>query len=193
MVIRSCGIRIACDQLAAADVTGNAKGVLFSYHLSVLIENELNQAAVFFHLMAQPFGIVAVYLDVAVKGLHLCGAVEGIVAVPGLIVRQQVACMVIAEEGSGTVFGVGRQVCRVSLCECGCRLCRRTVLQYNRGTAPFAAGSAGRSGKVFHLQAVVCGYGCRCRRRGNGYWPGWRCRTGQKVRSGSCPGRTGTV
>ena len=130
--------------------------------------------------MAQPFGIVAVYLDVAVKGLHLCGAVEGIVAVPGLIVRQQVACMVIAEEGSGTVFGVGRQG-------------RRTVLQYNRGTAPFAAGSAGRSGKVFHLQAVVCGYGCRCRRRGNGYWPGWRCRTGQKVRSGSCPGRTGTV
>ena len=97
---------------------------MFSYHLSVLIENELNQAAVFFHLMAQPFGIVAVYLDVAVKGLHLCGAVEGIVAVPGLIVRQQVACMVIAEEGSGTVFGVGRQaVAGVVLVELLCAGC----------------------------------------------------------------------
>src|SRR5699024_2841525 len=59
--------------------------------------------------MAQALGIVAVDLDVPVKGLHLGGAVEGIVAVPGLIVRQQVACMIIAEEGSGTVFGVGRQ------------------------------------------------------------------------------------
>ena len=59
--------------------------------------------------MAQALGVVAVHLDVSVKSLHLDGAVEGIVAVPGLIVRQQVACMVIAEEGSGTVFGVGRQ------------------------------------------------------------------------------------
>ena len=59
--------------------------------------------------MPQALGIVAVDLDVPVKGLHLCGAVEGIVVVPGLIVRQQVACMVIAEKGGGTVFGVGRQ------------------------------------------------------------------------------------
>ena len=124
MVIRPCGIRIACDQLAAADITGNTKEVLFSYHLAVRVEDELHQAAVFFHLMAQPFGIVAVYLDVAVKGLHLCGAVEGIVAVPGLIVRQQVACMVIAEEGSGTVFGVGRQaVAGVVLVELLCAGC----------------------------------------------------------------------
>ena len=41
--------------------------------------------------MAQALGIVAVDLDVPVKGLHLGGAVEGIVAVPGLIVRQQAA------------------------------------------------------------------------------------------------------
>ena len=109
MVIRPCSVCIACKQLAAADIAGNAKGILFSYHLSVLIENELNQTAVFFHLMTQPLGIVAVDLDVAVKGLHLGGAVEGVVAVPGLVVRQQVACMVIAEEGSGPVFGVGRQ------------------------------------------------------------------------------------
>ena len=59
--------------------------------------------------MPQALGVVAVHLDVSVKSLHLDGAVEGIVAVPGLIVRQQVACMVIAEKGGGTVFGVGRQ------------------------------------------------------------------------------------
>ena len=116
MVVRPDGVRIAGNQLAAADVTGNLKGILFGYYLSVLIENELNQLAVFFHLMPQAFGIVAVDLDVAVKGLHLCGAVESIVAVPGLIVRQQVACMIIAEEGSGAVFGVGSQpVARVIL------------------------------------------------------------------------------
>ena len=80
-----------------------------AYHLAFGVEDKLHQAAVFFHLVAQALGVVAADLDVAVKGLHLCGAVEGIVAVPGLIVRQQVACMVIAEEGSGAVFCVGRQ------------------------------------------------------------------------------------
>ena len=45
--------------------------------------------------MAQALGVVAVDLDVAVKGLHLGGAVEGIVTVPGLVVRQQVACFLI--------------------------------------------------------------------------------------------------
>ena len=118
MVIRPCSVCVACDQLAAADIAGNAKGVLFSYHLSVLIEDELHQAAIFFHLMAQALGIVAVDLDVAVKGLHLGGAVEGVVAVPGLVVRQQVACVVITEKGSGAVFGIGRQaVARVVLPE----------------------------------------------------------------------------
>ena len=80
------------------DVTGNAKGVLFSYHLSVLIENELNQAAVFFHLVPQALGVVAVNLDIAVKGFHPGGTVKGIVAVPGLIVCQQVACMVVTRQ-----------------------------------------------------------------------------------------------
>ena len=101
---------------AAADVAGNAKGVLFSYHLSALIENELNQTAVFFHLMAQALGIVAVDLDVAVKGFHPGGTVKGVVAVPGLIVCQQVACMVITEESGCAVFSVGSQpVARVVL------------------------------------------------------------------------------
>ena len=74
--------------------------------------------------MPQALGVVAVHLDVSVKSLHLDGAVEGIVAVPGLIVRQQVACMVIAEKGSGTVFGVGRQaVAGVVLVELLCAGC----------------------------------------------------------------------
>ena len=109
MVIRPCGIRIACDQLAAADVANKVMNIRLNNGLAVRVEDKLHQVAIFFHLMAQALGIVAVDLDVPVKGLHLGGAVEGIIAVPGLIVRQQVACMVIAEEGSGTVFGVGRQ------------------------------------------------------------------------------------
>ena len=59
--------------------------------------------------MAQALGVVTVDLDIAVKGFHPGGTVKGVVAVPGLIVCQQVACMVITEKGSGTVFGVGRQ------------------------------------------------------------------------------------
>ena len=83
--------------------------VLLFLQAAFQCQKEINQAAVFFHLMAQALGIVAVDLDVAVKGLHLHRPVEGVVTVPGLIVRQQVACMVITEKGSGTVFGVGRQ------------------------------------------------------------------------------------
>ena len=59
--------------------------------------------------MPQALSVVAVDLDVPVKGLHLCGAVEGIVVVPGLIVRQQVACMAITEESGCAVFSVGSQ------------------------------------------------------------------------------------
>ena len=66
-------------------------------------------AAVFFHLMAQALGVVAVDLDIAVKGFHPGGTVEGVVAVPGLIVCQQVACMVITEESGCAVFSVGSQ------------------------------------------------------------------------------------
>ena len=74
--------------------------------------------------MAQALGVVAVDLDVAIKGLHLHRPVEGVVTVPGLIVRQQVACMVITEKGSGTVFGVGRQaVAGVVLVELLCAGC----------------------------------------------------------------------
>ena len=52
--------------------------------------------------MPQALGIVAVDLDVAVKGLHLGGAVEGVVTVPGLVVCQQVACMDMAKDEKGS-------------------------------------------------------------------------------------------
>ena len=109
MVVRPGGVRIAGNQLAAADVTGQTETAFFNNRFTVGVEDKLYQAAVFFHLMAQALGIVAVDLDIAVKGLYLHRPVEGVVTVPGLIVRQQVACMIIAEEGSGAVFGVGRQ------------------------------------------------------------------------------------
>ena len=48
--------------------------------------------------MAQALGVVAVNLDIAVKGFHPGGTVKGIVAVPGLIVCQQVACMVVTRQ-----------------------------------------------------------------------------------------------
>ena len=45
----------------------------------------------------------------AVKGLHLLCAVEGVVAVPGLVVRQQVAGVVILEHGGDAALGEGGQ------------------------------------------------------------------------------------
>lgn len=66
------------------------------------VKKRLNLFAVFFHLMPQALGIVAVDLDVAVKGLHLGGAVEGVVTVPGLVVCQQVACMDMAKDEKGS-------------------------------------------------------------------------------------------
>ena len=124
MVICPCSVCIACDQLAAADVANKVMGTRLNNGLAVRVEDELHQAAIFFHLVPQALGVVAVHLDVSVKGLHLGGAVEGIIAVPGLVIRQQVACMVIAEEGSDTVFGVGRQaVAGVVLVELLCAGC----------------------------------------------------------------------
>ena len=66
--------------------------------------------------MAQALGVVAVDLDIAVKGFHPGGTVKGVVAVPGLIVCQQVACLVVTEECGCAVFSVGSQpVARVIL------------------------------------------------------------------------------
>ena len=73
------------NQLAAADVAGYTGSVFFNNRFMVGVEDKLYQAAVFFHLMAQALGVVAVDLDVAVKGLHLGGTVKGVVAVPGLV------------------------------------------------------------------------------------------------------------
>ena len=52
--------------------------------------------------MAQALGVVAVDLDIAVKGFHPGGTVKGVVAVPGLIVCQQVACMDMAKDEKGS-------------------------------------------------------------------------------------------
>ena len=109
MVIRPCSVCIACNQLAAADVAGQTETAFFNNRFTVGVEDKLYQAAVFLHLMAQALGVVAVDLDIAVKGFHPGGTVKGVVAVPGLIVCQQVACMVITEERGCAVFGVGRQ------------------------------------------------------------------------------------
>ena len=69
MVVRPGGVRIAGNQLAAADVTGQTGTAFFNNRFTVGVEDKLYQAAVFFHLMAQALGVVAVDLDVAVKVL----------------------------------------------------------------------------------------------------------------------------
>ena len=74
------------NQLAAADVTGQTGTVFFNNRFTVGVENKLYQAAVFFHLMAQALGVVAVDLDIAVKGFHPGGTVKGVVTVPGIII-----------------------------------------------------------------------------------------------------------
>ena len=79
MVVRPGGVGIAGNQLAAADVTGQTGTAFFNNRFTVGVEDKLYQAAVFFHLMAQALGVVAV---------------------PGLIVCQQVACMVSSSRQS---------------------------------------------------------------------------------------------
>ena len=71
MVVRPGGVRIAGNQLAAADVTNEIMSIRLNNGLAVGIEDKLHQAAVFFHLMAQALGVVAVDLDIAVKGRSL--------------------------------------------------------------------------------------------------------------------------
>ena len=92
--------------------------------------DKLYQAAVFFHLMAQAFGIVAVDLDIAVKGFHPGGTVKGVVAVPGLIVCQQVACMVITEESLSLIHIYRAQLYTVPVQLRSCRRLDETGLAF---------------------------------------------------------------
>ena len=86
MVVRPGSVGIAGNQLAAADVAGNLKGILFGYYLSVLIENELNQLAVLVVLVCfVPAGIIPLPGHIA-----LCIVGElGDQAIGQLLVHQQ--------------------------------------------------------------------------------------------------------
>ena len=111
MVVRpgAIGAGVGSNQLRGPDQAVQAAVVLLGHSLPVLVEDEPHQAAVLLHLIPQALGIVAVELDMAVKGLHLLRAVEGVVAVAGLIVHQQVAGVVILEHGCDAALGEGGQ------------------------------------------------------------------------------------
>ena len=79
------------------------------HHGLPLVEDKPHQPAVLLHLVAQALGVIAVYLHIAVKGLHLHRPVEGVVAVPGLVVLEQVAGVVILEGGGHAAPGQGHQ------------------------------------------------------------------------------------
>ena len=88
---RAVGTGIGGNQLRGPDQAVQAAGILLGHNLPILVEDEPHQVAVFLHFVPQTLGIVAVELDMPVKGFHLFRAVEAVVAVAGLIVRQQVA------------------------------------------------------------------------------------------------------
>ena len=103
------GAGVGCNQLRAPDQAVQAAGILFRHSFPVLVEDEPHQIAVLLHLISQPLGVITVELDMAVKGLHFLRPVEGVVAVAGLIVRQQVAGVVILEHGGDAALGEGGQ------------------------------------------------------------------------------------
>ena len=75
-------------------------------HGFVPAEDEFNKLSVFLHLVAQSLRVVAVDLDVAVKGLRLGIAVEGVVLIPRPAVFQQVARIVVFVLCCHTPFGM---------------------------------------------------------------------------------------
>ena len=56
-----------------------------------------------------PCVILVVVLDIAVKGLHPGGAVEGVIAVLGLVIHQKVTGVVVLEHRRYAVFRIGHQ------------------------------------------------------------------------------------
>ena len=111
MIVRACavGAGIGGNQLRGPDQAVQAAGVLLGHGLPVLVEDEPHQVSVLLHLIPQAFGVVAVELDMAVEGFCRLCAVEGVVAVTGLVVRQQIAGVVVLEHGGDTALGVGGQ------------------------------------------------------------------------------------
>ena len=88
------------------DEAGNSCAVLLCHHFPFLVEDKLHQIPVFLHLIPQPLSVIAVELDVAIKGLHFGGAVEGIIAILRFIIHQQIASVVILEWGGHAVFRI---------------------------------------------------------------------------------------
>ena len=102
-------VAAAGNQLRAADQADHIAVFLLLRHGLPLVEDEAHQPAVFLHLVAQSLGIIAVYLHIAVKGLHFHRPVEGVVAVPRLVVLEQIARPVVLEGCGHPASGQGHQ------------------------------------------------------------------------------------
>ena len=102
-------VAAAGNQLRAADQADHIAVFLLLRHGLPLVEDEAHQPPVLLHLVAQALRVVVVHLYAAVKGLHLHRPVEGVVAVPGLVVLEQVAGVVILEGGGHAAPGQGHQ------------------------------------------------------------------------------------
>ena len=111
MVVRPGALAVAAsgNQLRAADQADHIAVLLMLHHGLPLVEDKPHQPAVLLHLVAQALRVITVYLHIAVKGLHLHRPVEGVVAVPGLVVLEQVAGVVILEGGGHAAPGQGHQ------------------------------------------------------------------------------------
>ena len=111
MVVRPGALAVAAagDQLRATDQADHIAVLLMLHHGLPLVEDKPHQPAVLLHLVAQALRVITVYLHIAVKGLHLHRPVEGVVAVPGLVVLEQVAGVVILEGGGHAAPGQGHQ------------------------------------------------------------------------------------
>ena len=111
MVVRPGALAVAAsgNQLRAADQADHIAVLLMLHHGLPLVEDKPHQPAVLLHLVAQALRVITVYLHIAVKGLHLHRPVEGVVAVPCLVVLEQVARIVVLEGGGHAAPGQGHQ------------------------------------------------------------------------------------
>ena len=111
MVVRPGALAVAAagDQLRAADQADHIAVLLLFRHGLPLVEDKPHQPAVLLHLVTQALRVIAVYLHVAVKALHLHRPVEGVVAVPSLVVPEQVAGVVVLEGRGHAAPGQGHQ------------------------------------------------------------------------------------
>ena len=111
VVVRPGALAVAAsgNQLRAADQADHIAVLLMLHHGLPLVEDKPHQPAVLLHLVAQALRVITVYLHIAVKGLHLHRPVEGVVAVPCLVVLEQVARIVVLEGGGHAAPGQGHQ------------------------------------------------------------------------------------